>query len=241
MPTLQLHKMKNNISKIVLAITLIITLSLGMISIVQAEESVVLDASLSSKTTQKLKERIEKIVEEKKDQIKGIIDNLDSSKQGFIGEVARISEEAITVKTNTSTRILPITEDVELLEDGKEIELSDIAVENWLVVLGIIEDDNFTPIRILVSEESLRPLPSYITLGSIKSLEKNELTIVPRSGEEEEIPVTLNSDTLFEDLNGEEIDRTDIEEETQALIVALDDDGEKIANRVRILTVINDE
>lgn len=232
--------MKNNLSKIALAITLILTLSLGLISNVQAEESVVLDASLSSKTTQKLKERIEKIVEEKKDQIKGIIDNLDSNKQGFIGEVTRISEEAITIKTNKSTRILPITDDVELLEDGKEVELSDVAVENWLVVLGIIENDTFSPIRILVSDTSLRPLPSFITLGSIISIERSELTVIPRSGETE-TPVTLNNETLYEDLNGEEIERTDIEEDTQALIVALDDDGEKIAKRVRILTVIDDE
>ncbi|NCN87630.1 MAG: hypothetical protein GW941_01905 [Candidatus Pacebacteria bacterium] len=234
------RKMNNKISKIALAITLVITLSLGLISNVQAKESVVLDASLSSKTTQKLKERIEKIVEEKKDQIKGIIDNLDSNKQGFIGEVIRISEEAITVKTNKSTRILPITADVKLLEDGKEIELSDIAVENWLVVLGIIEDDTFSPVRILVSDETLRPLPSFITLGSIKNIGRNELLIVPRSGEEE-TPITIDSDTLYEDLDGEEISKDDIEEQTQALIVALDDDGEKIAKRVRILTVINND
>ncbi|NCN03805.1 MAG: hypothetical protein GW942_01880 [Candidatus Pacebacteria bacterium] len=230
--------MKNNLSKIALAITLIITLSLGLISTVQAEESVVLDASLSSKTTQKLKERIEKIVEEKKDQIKGIIDNLDSTKQGFIGEVSRISEEAITIKTNKSTRILPITTEVELLQDGEQVELSDIAVENWLLVMGIIEDDTFNPIRILVSDKSLRPLPSYITIGSISSIEKSELIVIPRSGEEE-TSVSLDNETIYEDLNGEEIERIDIEEDTQALIVALDDEGEKIAKRVRILTVLD--
>jgi hypothetical protein len=232
--------MKNNLSKIALAITVITSLSLGLISNVNAEESVVLDASLSSKTTQKLKERIEKIVEEKKDQIKGIINNLDSNKQGFIGEVSRISEETITVKTNKATKIIPITDDVELLENNKKIELSDIAVGNWLVVMGVIEDDTFRPIRILVSDDTLRPLPSYITLGSINSIERYELIVKPRTGEEE-MPITLNSKTIYEDLNGEEIVRTDIEEDTQALIIALDDDGEKTAKRVRILTVVDDE
>lgn len=232
--------MKHNLSKILLALTLITSLSLGVVSLVSAEESVVLDATLSSKTTQKLKERIEKIVEEKKDQIKGIISNLDSTQQGFVGEVQRISEEAITIKTNKTTKIIPITTDVELLKDGKEIELSDIAVENWLVVMGIIEEDAFRPIRILVSTQTLRPQTSYITLGNISAIDKYELTIIPRSGDEEAI-ITLDSKTRYEDLNGEEIEKTDIDEDTQALIVAFEDDGEKIAKRVRILTVLEEE
>lgn len=234
--------MKSNLLKSLLIIGVFFSLALGVISTVYAEESVVLDASLSSKTTEKLKERIEKIVEEKKDQIKGIIDNLDSTKQGFIGEVTRISEETITVKTNKSTRIIPITADIELLKDGEEVELSDIAVENWLVVMGVIEDDNFRPIRVLVSSKTLRPDPTYITVGSITEIDRSELTISPRSGEETET-IVLNNSTTYEDLNGEEIDRTDIEEETQALIIAVEDEDEKVARRIRILTVIetNDE
>jgi hypothetical protein len=230
--------MKHNLSKFFLALTLIASLSLGLVSMASAEESVVLDATLSSKTTQKLKERIEKIVEEKKEQIKGIISNLDSTQQGFVGVVQRISEEAITVKTNKTTKIIPITEDVELLKAGKEVELSDIAVENWLVIMGVIEDDAFQPIRILVSGETLRPRPSYITIGSINSIERSELSVLPRSGEEE-VPITLNSKTYYEDLNGEEIARTDIEEETQALVIAFDDEGEKIAKRIKILTILD--
>jgi len=230
--------MKHNLSKILLSIALISSLSLGIVSIANAEESVVLDASLSSKTTQKLKDRIEKIVEEKKDQIKGIISNLDSTKQGFIGEVQRISEEAITIRTSKSTKIIPITDQIEIIKDGKEIDLSDIAVDNWLVVMGIIENDNFTPLRILVSAESLRPRPSYITLGSISDIKRNQLTILPRSTEGE-VNITINSKTYYEDLQGEEIDGTDISEDTQALIIAFEDDGEKIAARIRILTVLD--
>lgn len=232
--------MKHNLSKILLSLILITSLGLSAVSLVNAEESVVLNATLSSKTTQKLKERIEKIVEEKKEQIKGIINNLDATKKGFIGEVQRISEEAITIKTSKSIRIIPITKDVEILKNGKAIELSDIAVEDWLVVMGIIEDDAFQPLRILASGETLRPRPSYITIGNISAIERYELTVIPRSGEEE-TAVTLNSKTSYEDLNGEEIARTDIEEDTQALIIAFDDEGEKIAKRIRILTIIDEE
>jgi hypothetical protein len=225
------------ITKLSLALIMFSFLIAGMSSTVLAQESVILDASTSSKTTQKLKERIEKIVEEKKEQIKGIISNLDATKQGFIGEVQRISEETITIKTNKTTRIIPINETVELIKDGEKIELSDIAVENWLVVMGVLEEDTFNPIRILVSAETLRPLPSYITIGGITKIDTNEITVNPRASEET-VALTTDRNTVYEDINGEEIDESDIEEDTQALIVALDDDGEKIAQRIRILTVL---
>lgn len=223
--------MKNKIFK-TLAATLIITgLTAG---VAQAQE-----ATSSPQTTQNLKQRIERIVEEKKDQIKGIINNLDATKQGFIGQVTRISEETITIKTNKATKILPISNQVELLKGSTAIKLSDVAVDNWLVVMGVIEEDNFNPVRILVSADDIRPKTYTVFLGTISDSDRTSFTITPRDNPDSKIEVTTNNKTLFEDLKGEEIDRADIETETQALIIAFDDEGEKIAKRIRLLTTLD--
>jgi len=228
--------MKNKFLKYLLALSLALMLVIGTHSpFVYAQE-----ATESSKTTLKLKERIERIVEEKREQVKGIISNLTSTKQGFVGETLRVTEESITVKTNKATRIIPLDETVTILKKNKEVAVEDIAVENWVVVMGIIEDDAFKPVRILVSEDSLRPRPHAIVLGSINSIEKTLITVTPRS-EETLFNALLNSKTIYEDINGEEITRVDIEEETQALIIAYDDKGSKIAKRIRILTVVEEE
>lgn len=207
-----------------------LTLAVGPIS---AQE----EASDSTKTTQNLRERIERIVEEKKEQIRGVINNLESQKQAFIGQVIRISEETITVKTNKATRILPINPQVELLKGTSIIKLSDVAVDNWLVVMGVLEDDDFRPIRILVSATDIRPKTYFIALGSVTELDKTTLTIKPRNAEEP-VAITTNNKTIFEDLNGQVIARTDLEVESQLLVVASEAEGDKIAKRVRLLTVL---
>lgn len=221
-----------NNQKKLLALTFFLTLSLSAGTVAQAQE-----ATSSPQTTQNLKARIERIVEEKKDQITGIINNLDSTKQGFIGQVTRISEEAVTIKTNKATKILPITSDVELLKGTTKVKLADLAVDNWLVVMGIVEDDNFKPIRILVSTEDIRPKTYLTTLGTITDSDKTTFTIIPRDNPEP-VEVTTNTKTIYEDLKGEEIKRADIETDMQALLIAYDDEGDKIARRIRILTVV---
>lgn len=224
-----------NKQKKLLAITFLLSLSLGLATVAHAQE-----ATSSPQTTQNLKARIERIVEEKKDQITGIINNLDSTKQGFIGQITRISEETITVKTNKATKILPITSDVELLKGTTKIKLSDLAVDNWLVVMGIVEDDNFKPIRILVSAEDIRPRTYLTALGTITDSDRTTFTIIPRDNPEP-IEVTTTTKTVYEDLKGEEIGRADIETDMQALLIAYDDEGDKIASRIRILTVITQD
>lgn len=198
------------------------------------------EATSSPQTTQNLKERIERIVEEKKDQIKGIINNLDSTKQGFIGQVTRISEETVTLKTNKATKILPINNQVELLRGTTAMKLSDVAVDNWLVVMGIIEDDNFKPIRILVSTEDIRPKSYLVTLGTITDSDRNSFTITPRDNPEP-VKIFTNTKTVFEDLRGTVIARAKVETDTQALMIAYDDDGDKIAQRIRVLTEIDQD
>lgn len=223
---------KMNKTKKLLALTCLFALNLSLATGVHAQE-----ATSSPQTTQNLKARIERIVEEKKDQITGIINNLDSTKQGFIGQVIRISEEAVTVKTNKATRILPITSDVELLKGTTKMKLADLAVDNWLVVMGVVEDDSFKPIRILVSTDDIRPRSYLTALGTISESDKTTFTIIPRDNPEA-IEVTTNTKTVYEDLKGEEIKRTDIETDMQALVIAYDDEGDKIATRIRVLTVI---
>lgn len=226
---------KMNKTKKLLALTCLFALNLSLANVAHAQE-----ATSSPQTTQNLKARIERIVEEKKDQITGIINNLDSTKQGFIGQVIRISEEAVTVKTNKATRILPITSDVELLKGTTKMKLADLAVDNWLVVMGVVEDDNFKPIRILVSTEDIRPRSYLTALGTISESDKTTFTIVPRDNPEP-VEVTTNTKTVYEDSKGEEIKRTDIETDMQALVIAYDDEGEKIATRIRVLTVITQD
>lgn len=195
------------------------------------------DAATSSATTEKLRERIEKIVDEKRDQIRGVIDEFAEQRRGTIGQVTRLSEESITITTKKTTEIIPVDDTVTLLKDGSEIEIDEVAVDDWLVVMGVIIDDAFQPVRILVSSDSLRPDTPIVELGTITTIERGEFTISPRD-QSDEFTIEITSSTEYQDIEGTEIELTDITEEMQALIVGFEnEDNERTATLIRILTV----
>lgn len=197
------------------------------------------DEATDSGTTQNLKKRIEKLVEEKRDQIEGVLSELGVTKRAFIGEVQRVSEESLTVKSKKGTEIISLT-NVELRKAGKAIAIKDIAVGDWVVVLGIINNDAFQARRILVSSTSLQPTPKIVEIGTITATDRTTFTLKTR-GTEEMLTVTTTKKTAYQDIQGNEIERTDITSETQALVIGQDKGGTKEATLIRVLTVVEDE
>jgi hypothetical protein len=198
-------------------------------------------AASPSATTQKLRERIEKIVEEKRDQIKGVLDEFDQKKRGTLGNVTRVSEESVTIKTRKATEIIPLSPDVAIEKAGKTIKLDEIAVGDWVVVMGLIEEDAFVPKRLLVSSTSLRPPTPVVVLGTIEASERNQISIIPRSGEGAST-VTTTTKTVYQDINGQEIERADIKKDMQALLIGSENDkNEKTARLIRVLTVVESD
>jgi hypothetical protein len=197
-------------------------------------------ASPSSETTQNLKERIEKIVSEKKEQIKEVVTELATQKRGFVGEVTRVAEDAMSIKTLKTTEIVSLDERTTFKEGSQEISTNDIEVGSWVVVMGLVNEQSFLPVRVLVSDETLRPLDHVIELGAITDIDNSGVILAPRSGESQ-IEFSFTKNTSLEDLNGEEIDLDDIEEDMQALVVAYQDEDEKVLKRVRVLTTVETE
>ncbi|HEX7017887.1 MAG TPA: DUF5666 domain-containing protein [Patescibacteria group bacterium] len=217
-------------NKIIIALSLLLLAT--SFTPVKAQE-----AASDSGTTESLKKRIEKLVEEKRDQIEGVLTELGAKKRAFIGEVTRVSEESLTVKTRKGTEIVS-TENVELRKSNREVAVKDIAVGDWVVVMGYIQDDTFQAKRILASATTLRPDPQLVEIGTITAFDRTSFTFRTR-GTEEIITVSTSTTTEYQDIQGEEIDRSDITEETQALIVGTDDGGEKEATVIRVLTTVD--
>lgn len=193
----------------------------------------------SSSTTQNLKARIEKIVEEKRDQVKGVLSELSESKRAFIAEVQRVSAESITVKNPKGTFILPLDNQLTLTKANKVISVDDVAVGDWALVIGNSQNSEFKAENIIISPTSLRPQPKLITLGSISSINRarTQLTLAPRSGEGE-VTLDLMRNTTYQDLNGAPIKKEDLTEDMQCLVVATIDGDKRQATTIRVLTEI---
>jgi hypothetical protein len=166
---------------------------------------------------EELSKRIKKKLEEKRDQVKGVLDSLLSDKRAMIGEVSRITDDAITIQHQTGTTIIPLSKQVTLLKNNKTIAIDEIAVGNWATVLGHRERNTIEPEFVLISTESLLPKQQIVLLGSITKESKNSLTIQPR-GDEAEKTVSLTRSTVVQSANGEAATAANLSTEITVLI-----------------------
>lgn len=235
-----------------LAITLIALLSLTLGAVfAQSDELAGADKTqpaTGSATTKNLRERIERVVEEKRDQIQGVLSEIDQQRRGVIGQVERITEESITISNHRGTQIIPLEVDqarVRLIRSGSEIEFAEVAVGNWILALGLMEENSFIPGRILVSESSFRPTTRSVAIGTLGEITNTTITIDQRAGGE--VSYATNRNTSYQDLEGEEIPRTilaSLAEGTQAIVAGSitngDDDADRVrtAQLIRVLTIV---
>ena len=117
-----------------------------------------------------------------------------------------------------------------------------------LIREGTIEEDTFQPVRLLVSDDSLRPRTRVVSIGTITDLGRTSIEIEQRSDNENRT-FTTNQSTKYEDLEGETISRNDLDETMQAVVAGIvtneptnNDDAttntERTALLVRVLTTV---
>lgn len=163
-----------------------------------------------------------------------VLSKLAQRKRGFIGQVEHVTEESITVTNSKGTQMISIDETTTLLKASRKISIDDIAIDDWLVVMGLVEEDEvFTPVRILVSSSSLRPPNHIVTLGTIVDQSRTTLTLLSRQNEE--LSFTLNTDTEYQDQDGKIVDNNEFIQDMQVLAVGARDEDGNTATVIRSL------
>lgn len=199
----------------------------------QEEEATASGTPSLEETGKAVRERIQRWSEQNSEQIKGVIDQLSQQKRGFIGQVERVTEESLTITNSKGTEIIPFNDQVTLLKANQEISIDDVAVGDWLVVMGLIIDDTFTPKRILVSSTSLRPKNHLVTLGTIIEQSSKEITILSRQNEK--ISFATSTKTDYQDHNGETTLKDNFIEDIQVLVIGEEKEDGKNASIIRSL------
>jgi hypothetical protein len=170
------------------------------------------DPSSNPATTEALKDRVEKVVQEKKS-----FENNGQTKRGFVGQIERVSEETITVSNPKGTQVIPLNDRVSLIKNNKNIAVKDIEIEDSATVLGIQEKDAFTPVKIIFSENNIRSKPQLVLIGTLINIDDSRLTLETRK-EAKKHQVILNNQTKYEDITEETVTKTDLFENMQLII-----------------------
>lgn len=197
---------------------------------------------LSPEVIQKNKERLQRALQNQSEKIKGVLDEIGNRKKGMVGEVQRVSESSITIKTSKATQIIAMSPETRIQKASRGIEIDDIAVGEWAVVVSAEEDDTLVPEVVTISASSLRPDPQIVTLGTVTSINplRTQLTIQTRA-EGEEKTFILNRQTQYEDINGNPALATNLSKDVQVLVVAVEESTGAVVNRVRLLIPLTQE
>lgn len=173
-------------------------------------------AEIAETTTQdatiKLRERLQKILGDQDETASGM------TRAGYIGEVTRISDEAITLKTLAGSEIVPL-EDTILLKRALRIPVSEVAVGNWIIVIGQREKNRaIKPELLLVQTADLKPREHMVTIGDVSATTATSVTVVPR-GKNEPITLTVNKNSLLTDSAGETILPRNVPQDISVIVV----------------------
>lgn len=178
---------------------------------------------------------IKKVIQEKKTELGTVGANL-RSERAYLAKVLRVSEETLTVSNYSGSKIIPLEEDILIQKKDKDIKVEELAVDNWVGVYGEMNNDNLKIKKIVVYDHDFSPKNKIITLGSIASIGKNDLSLNPRSGEEK-LNFSFDKYTSFQDNQGEEIDSNDFYEDLQCIIVAFEDkNGNYVISTIKALS-----
>lgn len=189
-----------------------------------------MDAEVLKELGKKVKEAAEKY----QSQAGEVLSQIAQRKRGFIGQVERVTEESITLTNSKGTQVVAIDEEVTLLKANQEISIENVSIDDWLVVMGLVEeDDSFTPVRILVSSTTLRPEDHFVALGTIIDQSATQLTLLSRQSEE--LTLTLSLETEYQDHDGSLATGTEFVQDMQVLVVGTKNDEGKTVNVVRAL------
>ncbi len=187
------------------------------------------DSEATSAATQSLKERIEKVVGEKEAKIQTEDSDIEYTTKGIVGQVERVSESTVGITTSKGSVIIPVDPTVELIKKAEAIKISDIEIENSIIALGIQTGETFTPIKIIISSESILPKEQIVQIAAVTKITNQSLSIQAR-GTGSNHKFVLNDSTNYYDASDNEIESDDLFEEIQVLIAGYaeeDEDGEK--------------
>lgn len=199
----------------------------------------------NSATQSALLGNLEKIAAEEgeaNEDMKEVYEQMESKKTGFIAQVLSIKDKTVKVKDPQNGEKFLTFDKSTILVNGNSQENADSAdlakwleVDDWLVVIGVVENETFLPRRILISSTNLAPKSKFVRLGTFKSLSSNTLTFIPKNSEQEET-LTVGRNTDYQDSAGKDIKTREFTEGAEILVVGITPaSGKTTANTLRLL------
>ncbi|HKY73839.1 MAG TPA: hypothetical protein VJ246_00835 [Patescibacteria group bacterium] len=190
-------------------------------------------ASQDPTVTQNIKDRIEKILDEKTESAKEQL-----RKRAYVGRVERVNTEFVTIKTLNGEQTIRLLPDMTMILSFPRLQamqLQEMEIGGFVVVMGYLnQDDVLEARRILVAATPLFPPTKKVIVGTVSEITSTKIRVITRTQQEQLL--SLSKKTTYEDLEGEAVKRTDIKVQNNVLIILRNvDESSDSASLIRIL------
>ena len=202
------------------------------------------DASVSEESTSQILQNLENLVRDdsQSEEIINQYDDVISKARGFIGQVSSLKDDAfkITLIGGEELLIAPDKSTV-IVKNGEttpghQAQLSELlAVDDWLVIIGIQNGEVFQPRRIMISGESLAPSERFVHRGQVKNSQSNKIE-VQITGEDSLVEsYSLAKSTQLVDRDNETITYKDVKAGLEVLVIGEQKGTAKTLQTLRLL------
>jgi hypothetical protein len=212
-PTKNVPKFLEVMCCLILLASLVITLPP---SVSAASPSASPSASPDEQATENLKERIDRVLEQRQEKLKEL-ENSGQRRRLFIGEVQRIIEQTVTLKTRRGNQSFTVTPDLNLIRDNKKATIDDVAVGDTVAIIGYQDKETIQPQRIFISSTSLQPVKYETVLGTVKDVSRTQVTVTKVDGSDQKF--TFVRTTEFQTSTGEASKRENLKKDGKVLII----------------------
>ncbi len=194
-----------------------------------------------------INERINKqLSQEQEKKLTNIIESINQLRRAIYGKVERVTDDSLTIATADGINSIPLPESVRVKQGTKTIKTSDIAVDNWVLVIGTNSVDrsketsnsNFIPQQITVYTTNPIAAQPMVELGIIDSITSSSITVISRSSGISNTFSVLKT-TKFQNANGAQTTIDNFEKDLTVLVVGFK--GEKLnsATIIRSLATLD--
>ena len=202
------------------------------------------DTSVSEESTSQILQNLENLVRDdnQSEEIINQYDDVISKARGFIGQVSSLKDDAfkITLINGEELLIAPDKSTV-IVKNGEttpghQAQLSELlAVDDWLVIIGIQNGEVFQPRRIMVSGESLAPSERFVHRGRVKNSQSNKIE-VQITGEDSLVEsYQLTKSTQLVDQDNETITYKDVKAGLEVMVIGEQKGTAKTLQTLRLL------
>lgn len=194
-----------------------------------------------TETTQALKDRINDKLSEDDQIVSKTLESIDKLRKAFLGQVERVTDEAIRVATADTTIVLSVNDLPSIRKGGAQINAEDVEVGNWGLVIGSTQGENtptnITPEKLLVYTSSPLPKPPVAMIGALQSVTSSSVQVLSRQDGQDSTFKILKT-TKFQDSAGKSIKAADLPEDVSVLVIGYKEDDDQFATTVRSLAPI---